>query len=134
MSLSILSFSLGITTLVMLILDFVYLFLNKDLFQKQIQKIQKKKLSMKWIPAVLCYISLVFLLYYFILLPKRPLHDAFLLGLAVYLVYETTNMSLFDQWQWKTVLLDSVWGGILFTLTTLIVRTILSFSFTFHKA
>lgn len=109
---------LGITTIIFLILDFIFLYTMNPVFQSQIIAIQKKKISMKIIPALLCYISLIFIIYYFIILPRRSLIDAFFLGLGVYLVFETTNMSLFDQWKWTTVIMDSLWGGILFTITT----------------
>jgi uncharacterized membrane protein len=101
-----------------LILDFLYLNLTKQSFLKQVFKIQRKAFSMKWLPAVICYIALILLLYHFILRPRRTIQEAFLLGLCVYVVYETTNMSLFTDWEWKTVVIDSLWGGTLFALAT----------------
>jgi uncharacterized membrane protein len=70
--------------------------------------------------AILCYFFLVFGLYYFIIKDRRPIIDAFLLGLVIYMVYETTNKAIFKNWTWLTVLLDGVWGGVLFATTTYI--------------
>jgi len=44
--------------------------------------------------------------------------DAFLLGVFVYGVYETTSLALLRKWRPTTVLIDTLWGGILFALTT----------------
>jgi uncharacterized membrane protein len=108
----------AITLAILLVLDLIFLYKMRYVFQIQVKLVQTKKLSMKIIPAILCYISIVSLLYYFIILPERSCIDAFWLGLGVYLVFETTNMSLFDKWQWNTVFIDSLWGGVLFILTT----------------
>ena len=41
-----------------------------------------------------------------------------LLGLLVYGVYDTTNYAIFNKWDFKTVVMDTLWGGVLFSLTT----------------
>jgi uncharacterized membrane protein len=110
--------NIGITTVILLILDLIFLYKMRNVYQKQIKSIQTKKMTMKIIPAILCYISIVSLLYYFIILPHRSCFESFWLGFGVYLVFETTNMSLFDKWEWNTVFIDSIWGGILFSVTT----------------
>ena len=33
-------------------------------------------------------------------------------------------MSLFTKWSWLTVIMDTLWGGILFALTTSIVKLV----------
>ena len=48
---------------------------------------------------------------------KKSLPDAFLLGIVIYGVYETTSYALLDKWTLNAVLLDTLWGGILFTTT-----------------
>ena len=50
--------------------------------------------------------------------------DAFILGVVIYGVYETTNYALFDKWSLKAVILDTIWGGSLFALTTMILQRI----------
>jgi len=72
--------------------------------------------------AFLCYIFLVIGLNYFILEKKKSIWDAFLLGLVIYGVYETTNYAIFDKWQTMMVVIDTLWGGILFALTTGIIK------------
>jgi uncharacterized membrane protein len=59
---------------------------------------------------------------YFIIKPRRSVSDAFLLGIIIYGVYETTNLALFKNWSILTVIIDTLWGGILFATTTYIVN------------
>jgi uncharacterized membrane protein len=47
--------------------------------------------------------------------------DAFILGIVIYGVYETTNYAIFDKWNIQALTLDTLWGGILFAITTKIV-------------
>jgi uncharacterized membrane protein len=75
--------------------------------------------------AIFCYIFLIFGLNYFIIRPRKPLWDAFLFGLVVYGVYETTTYALFEKWSPKAIVLDTTWGGILFMLTTYGTYTLL---------
>jgi len=109
-----------ITFVIFVTLDSIYLTSMKGYFDNQVKSIQGRVINMNLIPAVLCYISLVFGVYYFIIKERKPLLDAFLLGLVIYTVYEFTNWSLFDNWKPMTVAIDSLWGAILFTLTTAI--------------
>ena len=81
-------------------------------------KVQGSKLKINLVGAILCYIFLVFGLNYFIISKKKPLIDAFILGIVIYGVYETTTYALFEKWSPLAVFLDTFWGGILFTLTT----------------
>ena len=111
--------TLIITGLVMLSLDAVYLTAMKNTFERQIAAIQRVSMQFKILGAILCYIFLVGGLYYFILKQHRPIMDAFLLGLVIYGVYETTNYAILKQWKWEIVVADTLWGGILFALTTI---------------
>jgi uncharacterized membrane protein len=102
-------------------LDFIYLSSIRDLFDSQIKLVQGKGIKINLLAAFLCYISLVFGIYYFIIKEKKSIFQAFLLGLVIYTVYEFTNWSLFTDWKLSTVIMDSLWGGVLFMLTTSII-------------
>mgnify|MGYP001228872730 CR=1 FL=1 len=58
-------------------------------------------------------ILLVFGLYYFIISQNKKVFDAFLLGLVIYGVYESTNYALLKDWNFSTLVIDTLWGGIL---------------------
>jgi uncharacterized membrane protein len=98
-----------------------------DMLSKKILEIQGSPLVMDFFAAALCYISLAFGLYYFVLREKRSLLDAFLLGIVIYAVYETTTKASLKKWSYKIVVLDTLWGGILFTLTTFVLRKFFAF-------
>jgi uncharacterized membrane protein len=113
-----------ISAIVFVILDYLYLGLMKGYFEKQVQLVQGSPLKVNLLGAIICYIFLITGLNYFIIKPNRSIKDAFLFGLVIYAVYETTNVALFTKWSWLTVIMDSLWGGVLFALTTLIVSKI----------
>ena len=111
-----------VSSIVFIVIDSVYLHFIKDYFNNQIKLIQGSPIKINSYAIIICYIILIFGINYFIIIPNRSILDAFLLGLIIYGVYETTNMALFSKWSWTTVLIDTLWGGILFALTTTIIK------------
>ena len=109
---------LALIASLLLILDLTYLFMFKDFMLPVFKKIQKTDLKIRFASAFACYIILVSGLYYFIIRKKAPLVDAFLLGMLINGVYETTNYAFFNDWSPLLVLLDTLWGGILLSTTT----------------
>jgi uncharacterized membrane protein len=101
----------------MLALDFLYLSTFGQFFNNLVRSIQGTPIKFNAVGAILCYILLIFGLNYFIIDPKKPLTDAFLLGLVIYGVYETTNYAIIQKWNAKAVALDTLWGGVLMTIT-----------------
>lgn len=108
--------------------DSIYLYVMKDYFNKQILQVQGSGIKMNVYAAILCYVALVFGLYYFIIKDGRSIYEAFLLGIVIYSVYELTSLSLLKNWTITTAVMDTLWGGILFTLTTLAVYKLLAMS------
>jgi uncharacterized membrane protein len=106
--------------LIMLVLDGIFLGMNRDLFALQVAEVQRVVLEIRYLGAVLCYALLIFALYYFIIKDRRPVIDAMLLGFVIYGVYETTTYALLKKWKLQTMMIDTLWGGILFGLTTMI--------------
>ena len=117
-------FAFLISAIVFVVLDYIYLGFMKSYFEKQIQLVQGSPLKINLLAAIICYIFLITGLNYFIIKPNRSVMDAFLFGLVIYAVYETTNLALFTKWSWLTVFIDSLWGGTLFALTTFIVSNL----------
>lgn len=115
-------FLLLISAIVFLSLDSVYLTLTSNYFKKQIQNVQGSELKMNFLGAAICYVFLIFGINYFIIEPRKSVNEAFLLGIIIYGVYETTNYSIFKNWSIFSVFLDTLWGGVLFALTTYIVN------------
>ena len=104
----------------MLLLDAIYIYLTSTMYNNQLRAIQGSDLKLKILPALLVYVFLLGGLYYFILIPKKPILDAFLLGLVIYAVFDLTNLAILDKWSYKIVIMDSLWGASLFAMTTFI--------------
>jgi uncharacterized membrane protein len=106
---------------IMLVLDALYLTTFTKMFELQIASVQRVSLQFRTLGAIMCYALLISGLYYFILKNRRSVTDAFLLGILIYGVYESTNYAILKQWKWEMVAIDTLWGGILFALTTYFV-------------
>ena len=110
------------SAILLLSIDFIYLNIIRDYFSKQIRNVQGSQMKVNYLGAALCYIFLITGINYFIIKPRKSVSDAFLLGLVIYGVYETTNYALFTNWSILTVIIDTLWGGLLFASTTYIVN------------
>ena len=111
-----------ISAIILISIDFVYLNVIKDFFNNQIQRVQGSQTKINYLGAAFCYIFLITGLNYFIIKPHKTINEAFLLGLVIYGVYETTNYALFNNWSIFTVIIDTLWGGLLFAATTYIIN------------
>jgi len=105
--------------------DSVYLSSVSGYFNKQVRSIQGSDLVLKIFPTFLCYVILSMGVYYFGVVKKLNLMEAFFLGIFVYGVYETTNMAIFKNWRWLTVFMDTVWGGVLFASVIGVARLLM---------
>jgi uncharacterized membrane protein len=113
-----------ISTFLLLIIDYFYLSLMKEHFNTLIKNIQGKKMKINLLGAIICYIFLILALNYFILNEKKtPLH-AIILGLCIYGIYESTNLAIFDKWGFETLIIDTLWGGVLFGIVTFLTQYI----------
>ena len=105
---------------ILLCLDYLYFNLIGKIAKDLIFKVQKSKLELNVYAAALCYLFLICLINYFIIQKNASYKEAFLLGFLVYGIYETTNMALLKDWSLKMAIIDTLWGGLLFSLTTYI--------------
>ena len=118
---------LVLSSTILIVLDYFYIkyvaggLLN---FSKTIKNIQKSNFKLNYFGAILCYILLSLGFYGFIIYQNKSIKEAFFLGILIYGVYETTNLATITNWPLKLLLIDTVWGGILFALSTYIFRYI----------
>ena len=115
-------FYILITAIVLTLIDSIYLSLIGGYFKNQIKNVQGSPLKVNYLGVAVCYVFLVIGLYYFIIKPHKSASDAFLFGLVIYGVYETTSYALLSNWSIFTVFMDTLWGGILFALTTIVIN------------
>jgi uncharacterized membrane protein len=98
--------------------DLAFLRILIPFWNNQLIKVQGSPLSMNYLAAGLAYLTLTIGLYYFIIRNRKRIIEAMLLGWFVYFVYELTNKAIITNWNWTTVIVDGLWGGISFGLTT----------------
>ncbi|AGE53653.1 putative membrane protein (DUF2177) [Acanthocystis turfacea Chlorella virus GM0701.1] len=110
---------IAIISVTMLVLDIAWisLFMGRA-FTPMIERIQGKPMVMRPLGGFLAYVAMIGLFFTFKdnLTPLK----AFLLGAGVFATYDFTNMALFSDWDLKTALIDTTWGGILFLLTKIV--------------
>ena len=73
------------------------------------KKIQGVPVRISFVPAIVVYIALAYLL-----IQQTSVYGAFLNGMAVYAVYDFTNLAILKDYTLKMALMDAVWGGVLF--------------------
>ncbi len=120
--------------LITLILDFIWLYLNADMYNKVVYKIQNSKLVINYSGALLSYLCLILALFLISFpLVKYEYHKnkkqslillsiktGGLLGLLMYGIINTTNIAIFTNYSYKIAIIDSLWGFFLFTILTYI--------------
>jgi len=106
--------------IILLTLDFIYIYATFNEFRLQIADVQRVVLQVKYLGAILCYFFLIFGLYYFILREHKSVLDAMLFGFVIYGVYDTTTYAVLKKWKLKLMIMDTLWGGALMGLTTLL--------------
>lgn len=125
-------YNILITAIIMAFVDFIYLSSMSSFFNNLLIKIQGSPITLDLFSTFLVYIALVFQLYYFVLKNKtnykttqQIIIDSFLIGLTTYAVYEYTNKAIFKNWTYEATIYDTLWGGLLFSLTSFIYLMIL---------
>jgi uncharacterized membrane protein len=94
-----------------LILDLPWLMISSQWSGDMIRDIQGSALVINPIPAVIVYLALGFLA----TIPTTAA-ESFGLGAATYAVYDFTNLATLKKYQPLFAVVDTFWGGVLFTL------------------
>ncbi len=97
----------------------IQLFLLKP-FSNMIQNVQGAPMEIKPFRIGLAYIVLFLLILFTIDKVKTP-QEAFVLGLLVYGVYDSTNYATLKNWDLGVAIKDTLWGGVLFSTIKYIV-------------
>jgi len=103
------------------LLDLVFFWVNGPFLNKTIRGVQGKSSQIRVGGAVLCYVALTLLMYFTLSLDYQK---TFGLGVGVYAVYEGTNYAIFEKWPLQMVVMDTIWGGILFVLVKSIYQNL----------
>ena len=115
-----------IFSIIFLCLDSIYLKNIATEFGKMIQKIQGSGIEFKIGPTIIVYIALTLVWYVFIYpeLKKKTLRQnlfrAAILGICIYATYDFTNLAVIKNYKLNIAIIDSIWGGILYSFSTYI--------------
>jgi uncharacterized membrane protein len=100
--------SILVAAVLIFVLDIPWLYINQAWAGTMIRSIQGSPIKVRIVPALITYIFLAYLLH----IPKG-LSEAFLLGVAVYGVYDATNYSTLTKYSPTFAVADTLWGGAL---------------------
>jgi uncharacterized membrane protein len=122
-----------IVSIALIILDSVWILLNKDTYFTTIENIQKKKAIVKYEYALIAYIFMIFSII-FVAIPftsqniaakdtlTSKLYKSILyggsVGLSIYGIYNFTCLALFDNYSLTVGIKDTIWGSFLYSLVT----------------
>jgi uncharacterized membrane protein len=118
------SISLIIIAIIMLLVDAVYLSLSKAHFANVVRSIQKSEMNIDIWGAMVSYGALIIAFYWFIVSRNAGILDAMILGWVIYFVFDGTNKAMFKNYAWDTVLMDGIWGGLLFGIVWMIYHMV----------
>ena len=113
-------------SVILVLVDSVFLKVISNEYGKMIQKIQGGKMEVNMGAALVVYVALVGVWYVFIYpeIKKKGLKEAlckaFILGLCTYAIYDFTNMAILKDYRLDLAVIDSIWGGLLFSVSTYI--------------
>ena len=106
---------------VMLVLDGIWIYLVAgNAFSAVVENIQGSIMKVRPLGAVVAYTAMILLFNQFITKESSG-WDAFLLGFLAYAIFDGTNYALFENYDLKTAVVDALWGGSLFWLTSKLV-------------
>ena len=110
------------SSIILLLLDSVYLTFIGKAYGQQIFNIQKLPMKVNFSGALFSYLFLIIGLNYFIILKNKSVLDAGILGTVIYGVYDATSYAVLKDWDRTLAIIDTLWGGVLFSITTLITK------------
>jgi len=102
---------------------------NSSNYNYLIEKVQKTSFSINFIGAILSYLTLLGGLFFFSIpmIEKNLKKDNLIslcilygggLGLLMYGMFNSTNIGIFKNYDYKIALLDTFWGFMIFTMSS----------------
>jgi uncharacterized membrane protein len=112
-----------IALIVYLILDILWIYLNSKMYLTNIEKIQNKSFKLNIYAAIITYI-IISLYLIFLIYNNFSLINCVLISFFIYSIYNLTNLSTFEDYSIKIVIIDTLWGSLVTFLTIYIVNFI----------
>lgn len=124
-----------IVVISIIILDGIWIAFNMSAYQNMVKGIQKTNLKLNFSYAIIAY-AFIILLSLYIVIPFAKIHmkknDTVaiklykaliyggVVGACVHGIYNFTNISLFENYDLKIVIADTLWGTFLYTCVVFI--------------
>lgn len=119
---------IAVITVVMLVLDAVWLTATSESSRKVFAEVQGKPLQIRWVAAAAVYALMIAAVWFFAVEPALDWADAAgrgaLLGFVMYGLYDLTNYATLVGYPVSFALQDMVWGTFLFAATAMIAKTV----------
>jgi uncharacterized membrane protein len=113
--------SLLIVAVAMLLMDAIWLSFQYSYNATIIKNVQKSVMKMRYIPAALVYLIMPLAVTYLAIVPSKSIQESVkkgaLVGLAMYGVYDLTNLATLDAWTNRMAMQDIAWGTFLCSVT-----------------
>jgi uncharacterized membrane protein len=107
-----------------LILDSIWLTARYKYHMDLFQSIQKSKLNVRWIPAVLIYVVIAIAIYIFAVKQAKTSNQALIRGAIVgflfYAFYDLTNYATLSGWTLELAVTDIAWGTFLCAIASFV--------------
>ena len=108
-----------ISSLILVSLDFIYIYLNQDWYKTEIRNSQGSELQqLKWSGVTIRYLSQIIGLNLFVLQHNGTILDSFIYGLIIYSNYIGTSYATINYFDEKLAFADLLKGGSIMALTT----------------
>ena len=107
-----------------IILDVIFFAITKQHFIDQIEAVQKKPFNITWnkmLTGLLCYMVIALTI---TSMPVISPYKGFIIGCTVYSIFELTCYTIFEDWKISTIILDTIWGGIVFASAFQLIKWI----------
>tara|TARA_Y100000389_G_C17460524_1_gene521346 strand:+ start:3264 stop:3653 length:390 start_codon:yes stop_codon:yes gene_type:complete len=117
-----------IASIILIILDFIWIkFYMGKKYNVLINKIQNNPMNPKFIYVLFAYLLMLVGLNMFVIQNIRKsnrlidsIKYGFLFGIVVYGIYDMTCAALFNDWDIKLAIIDTIWGGFVFFISAYI--------------
>ena len=108
-------FNLVLYGVILLVIDLIYISNVSVHFNKLIKLVQGSKIQVNLAAAATCYLLLILGGFYFSIYKQLSIIESFMFGVVIYGVYAFTTLALFEKWNLTTAVMDTIWGGILYS-------------------
>lgn len=107
--------------IIFLILDILWIANNNKMYSDNIVNIQKTKFEINMYAAIFTYI-IISLYLIFLIYNEFPTIICVLISFFIYSIYNLTNLSTFNNYSIKVVIIDTFWGCFVTFITMYIVN------------